>query len=144
MYAGSKARVAFEVVTWSLTVLVLAAWVAGLTGLAVFAEQWASPLFIVLGVVAGVCLGAIRDRRVFQVSIAVVALLAIVFAAWLSSSGASFQEDAARLLYPFLAASVWTFAAVFALARLWSRERPEPVPTPEEIDQAVARPRMGV
>jgi hypothetical protein len=144
MHAGTKARVAFEVVTWSVAVLVVTVWVMGVAGLALFGGRWSEPLFIAFGIFAGLCLGAIRDRRVFQVSLAAIALVSIVCALWLASSGSAFQEAAAVFLYPFLASSVWTFVAVLALARLWGRKRPEPVPTPEEIDQTVARPRLGV
>ncbi len=143
MDAGNKARVTFAVVNWMLTLVVVAAAVSALVILIVLLEWWRYPAFLALGVVVGSILGIISDRTVFQAVLGAVAITLLVAALWLAGTPASTQEMILEFAYPFSASALISFAAVYTLARLWGRTRPEPTLTSEDVDRAVARPHMG-
>jgi hypothetical protein len=143
MDACKKARVTFAVVNWMLTLLVAAAAVSALVILIVLLEWWHYPAFLALGVVVGAILGFISDRTVFQAVLGAVAITLLVAALLLAGTPTSTQEAILEFAYPFFASAMVSFAAVFTVARLWARPRPEPTMTSEDVDRAVARPHMG-
>jgi hypothetical protein len=143
MDAGKKARVTFAVVNWMLTLLVAAAAVGALVILIVLLEWWDYPAFLALGIVVGALLGVVRERTVFQAVLGAVAVTLLVAALWLAGTPAATQEEILEFAYPFFASALLSFATVFTVTRLWTRPRPEPTLTSEDVDRAVARPHMG-
>jgi hypothetical protein len=123
---------------WTSLILLIAAAVLILA--AVYLDWTDTWVYALLGLIAGSAVGVVRDRRVFQALLGAAGLILLGFALYWSSWGSGVTEESVLAL---LGSTGFAFLTMFTLTRIWGRARPVPTMTPEELDDAVAHPRVG-
>lgn len=125
MESKKKAHAVFVFLNVLWIVLILCAALAPLVLLTFFLRWWKTPILIFLGLIAGLSLGTIRERIIFQVGLLMTYLVAILLAfslVKLGSTSACNLSTYSRYLYVFLTYAVISFVCELVIFKIYRRE----------------------
>jgi len=131
-----KAHAVFVFLNVLWTVLIFIAALTLLILLTVFLHWWKTSILIFLGLIAGLSLGAIRERITFQVGLLMISLIAALLAFSLAGLGATKAGSLSiysRHLYVFLTYATVSFVSELAILKIFSREFQFSPPETEKV-----------